>query len=105
MKPGLGLMPGVVLFLVVCAVAESILVPFALALFLALLLVGPVEFLMLLPNAKENDTTMAADKLRRVIKDDSGLVLPERFTVVTGSSQYIDGDDMESLVERARKAP
>jgi diguanylate cyclase (GGDEF)-like protein/PAS domain S-box-containing protein len=66
---------------------------------------GPVEFLMLLPNAREDDTTMAADKLRRVIKDDSGLALPERFTVITGSSQYIDGDDMESLIERARKAP
>ena len=66
---------------------------------------GPVEFLMLFPNAKEGDTTMAAEKLKRIIRDDSGLVLPERFTVVTGSSQYIKGDDMDGLIERARKNP
>jgi len=66
---------------------------------------GPVEFLMLLPNAKEGDTTMAAEKLKRIIGDDSGLVLPERFAVITGSSQYSPGDDMDGLIERARKNP
>lgn len=66
---------------------------------------GPVEFLMLLPNAKEEDTIQAAEKLKRIIGDDSGLVLPERFTVITGSSQYVKDDDMDSLIERARKNP
>jgi len=66
---------------------------------------GPVEFLMLLPNAREDDTTKAAEKLKRVIKDDSGLVLPERFTVITGSSQYAQGDDMDGLIDRARNNP
>ena len=66
---------------------------------------GPVEFLMLLPNANEGDTTLAAEKLERIIGDDSGLVLPEPFTVVTGSSRYAPGDDMEGLIERARKNP
>ncbi|MBN1882321.1 MAG: diguanylate cyclase [Deltaproteobacteria bacterium] len=66
---------------------------------------GPVEFLMLLPNANEGDTTMVAEKLERIIRDDSGLVLPERFTVITGSSQYATGDDIDSLIERARENP
>ncbi len=45
MKGGFGLFPGIVLFLVVCALAQPILVPFAFALFLALLLAAPVDFL------------------------------------------------------------
>ncbi len=45
MTRGLGLFPGIVLFLLVCALAQPILVPFAFALFLALLLAGPVDFL------------------------------------------------------------
>ncbi len=45
MSKGLGLFPGIVLFLLVCALAQPILVPFAFALFLALLLARPVDFL------------------------------------------------------------
>ena len=45
MNKGLGLFPGIVLFLLVCALAQPILVPFAFALFLALLLARPVDFL------------------------------------------------------------
>ena len=45
MSRGLGLFPSLVLFLVVCALAQPILVPFAFALFLALLLAAPVDVL------------------------------------------------------------
>ncbi len=45
MSKGLGLFPGIVLFLLVCALAQPILVPFAFALFLALLLARPVDLL------------------------------------------------------------
>ena len=45
MSKGFGLFPGIVLFLLVCALAQPILVPFAFALFLALLLAAPVDVL------------------------------------------------------------
>ncbi len=63
---------------------------------------GPEEFLMLLPNTLGEDTYFAAEKLKKIIMEDSNLVLPGKVSVKVGTAQYNDGDDMRSLFERAK---
>jgi diguanylate cyclase (GGDEF)-like protein/PAS domain S-box-containing protein len=63
---------------------------------------GPEEFLMLLPNTLGEDTYFAAEKLKKIIMEDSNLVLPGKVSVKVGTAQYNDGDDISSLLDRAK---
>ena len=65
---------------------------------------GPEEFLMLLPNTIGEDTYFAAEKLKKIVMEDSNLVLPGKVSVKVGTAQYSDGDDIISLLDRAKAA-
>jgi diguanylate cyclase (GGDEF)-like protein/PAS domain S-box-containing protein len=67
---------------------------------------GGEEFVVLLVNTKRDDLLKLAERLRRLVEKsvltlDSGETL--RVTVSIGATLAIDGDTVESLIERADK--
>jgi diguanylate cyclase (GGDEF)-like protein/PAS domain S-box-containing protein len=63
---------------------------------------GPGQLLVLLPNTKEEETRAAARKMKRVIEEDSTLVIPKRVGIMIGTAQYVRDDTVKTLLERAQ---
>ena len=64
---------------------------------------GPEQILVLLPNTKEEETRAASEKMRRVIEEDSTLVIPKHVRITIGSAQYARDDTVATLLARAQK--
>jgi diguanylate cyclase (GGDEF)-like protein/PAS domain S-box-containing protein len=64
---------------------------------------GPEQMLVLLPNTKEEETRAASEKMKRVIEEDSTLVIPKRVRIAIGTAQYVQEDTVATLLERAQK--
>lgn len=63
---------------------------------------GPGQLLVLLPNTKEEETRAASKKMKRVIDEDSTLVIPKRVRIIIGTAQYVQEDTVTTLLERAQ---
>lgn len=64
---------------------------------------GPGQLLVLLPNTKEEETRAASEKMRRVIEEDSTLVIPKQVRIAIGTAQYVHNDTVATLLGRAQK--
>jgi diguanylate cyclase (GGDEF)-like protein/PAS domain S-box-containing protein len=64
---------------------------------------GPEQLLVLLPNTKEEETRAASEKMRRVIEEDSTLVIPKQVRIAIGTAQYARDDTVAILLARAQK--
>lgn len=64
---------------------------------------GPEQLLVLLPNTKEEETRAASKKMKRVIEEDSTLVIPKRVRIMIGTAQYVGDDTVATLLGRAQK--
>lgn len=64
---------------------------------------GPEQLLVLLPNTSEEETRAASEKMRRVIEEDSTLVIPKQVRIAIGTAQYIRDDTVATLLDRAQK--
>jgi diguanylate cyclase (GGDEF)-like protein/PAS domain S-box-containing protein len=64
---------------------------------------GPEQLLVLLPNTKEEETRAASKKMKRVIEEDSTLVIPQRVRIMIGTAQYSADDTVATLLGRAQK--
>jgi diguanylate cyclase (GGDEF)-like protein/PAS domain S-box-containing protein len=62
---------------------------------------GPEQLLVLLPNTKEEETRAAAKKMKRIIEEDSTLVIPRQIQIRIGTSQYARDDTVATLLTRA----
>jgi diguanylate cyclase (GGDEF)-like protein/PAS domain S-box-containing protein len=64
---------------------------------------GPEQLLVLLPNTKEEETRAAAKKMKRIIEEDSTLVIPRQIQIMIGTAHYSRDDTVRSLMEKAEK--
>ncbi len=64
---------------------------------------GPEQLLVLLPNTKEEETRAASKKMKRIIEEDSTLVIPKRVRIMIGTAQYARDDTVAALLGRAQK--
>jgi diguanylate cyclase (GGDEF)-like protein/PAS domain S-box-containing protein len=64
---------------------------------------GPEQLLVLLPNTTEEETRAASRKMKRIIEEDSTLVIPKRVRIDIGTAQYTQGDTVATLLERTQK--
>lgn len=64
---------------------------------------GPNNFIILLPNFTEENTKNAAAKFKEILTEDSMSIFPGEIKVAMGTAQFQEGDDIDSLVERARR--
>ncbi len=64
---------------------------------------GPEQLLVLLPNTKEEETRAASRKMKRIIEEDSTLVIPKRIMIKIGTAQYSQDDTVTTLLSRAQK--
>jgi diguanylate cyclase (GGDEF)-like protein/PAS domain S-box-containing protein len=64
---------------------------------------GPEQLLVLLPNTKEEETRAAATKMKRIIEEDSTLVIPRRIQIRIGTAQYAHADTVATLLKRAEE--
>ena len=63
--------------------------------------IGGEEFIIILPQTEKKDAQKLAEKLRKLVEKTK---LTVSLTISLGVSEYIPGEDIDSLIKRADKA-
>ena len=65
---------------------------------------GGEEFIILLPDTDEQEAALFAERIRSSLQEGLSPTIPFPVTISIGVAQYLPGESLESLVDRADKA-
>ena len=66
--------------------------------------VGHDNFIIILPNFNATNSEHAARKLKEILVEDTKTIFPGMVNIEIGAAQFKDGDDTQSLLNRAKES-